>query len=89
MFNHIHKIVKGSTHKIEEGTKQEREVKVPEIMRYFKGLIMEQHKKGEVDNWLIKTYEDFYSKLSTKKKTKELSEVDKTRKFEGEKKEKN
>jgi len=57
MFSHINKIVKKSEH---------NGFKIPELMRYIKGKIRIQNKKGNVDKWLIEIYEKFYEKVSTK-----------------------
>ena len=57
MFSHINKIVKKS---------ENNEFKITELMRYNKGKIRIQNKKGNVDKWLIEIYEKFYEKVSNK-----------------------
>jgi len=59
-LNHIHRTLKGSTLKTKKGL-----MNIPEMIRWFRGKIIEQNKKGKVDERLIKPYTDFYTKVST------------------------
>ena len=62
-LNKIHRTLKGSTLYTKKGKGLQR---IPEIIRWFRGKIIEQNKNGEVDERLIKPYTDFYQKVSTK-----------------------